>query len=74
VEAIRASGGRADFIRAHLHDAASAVALARAAEAALGHVDVLVNNAGTGVAGPTIDTTEEAFDQLVALNLKVPTS
>ncbi len=44
------------------------------AEAALGHVDILINNAGAGASGPTADTTEAAFDGLFALNVKVPTS
>jgi NAD(P)-dependent dehydrogenase (short-subunit alcohol dehydrogenase family) len=72
VAAIRAANGRADFVPTHLRDAASATQLARAAEAALGHVDILVNNAGSGAFGPTADTTEAAFDELFALNVKVP--
>jgi NAD(P)-dependent dehydrogenase (short-subunit alcohol dehydrogenase family) len=51
--AIRAVGGRADSVSADLRDAASATQLAGAAEAVLGHVDVLVSNAGTGAFGPT---------------------
>src|SRR3981081_4705315 len=48
VEEIRQSGGRADFVAAHLDGAASASqALAAEATGVLGgHVDVLVNNAG----------------------------
>jgi NAD(P)-dependent dehydrogenase (short-subunit alcohol dehydrogenase family) len=72
VAAIRAAGQKADFIRADLRDAASATQLAHAAETALGHVDILVNNAGSGAFGPTVDTTETAFDELFALNVKVP--
>jgi NAD(P)-dependent dehydrogenase (short-subunit alcohol dehydrogenase family) len=72
VEEITGAGGRADFIAADLRDAGSALALARRAEQLLGHVDVLVNNAGVAAGGPTADTTEAAFDELVALNVKVP--
>ena len=72
VAAIRAAAGRADFIPADLHDAASATQLADAAETVLGHVDILINNAGSGTSGPTADTTEAAFDELFALNVKVP--
>jgi NAD(P)-dependent dehydrogenase (short-subunit alcohol dehydrogenase family) len=72
VEAIRAAGGRADFIHADLRDAASATRLARGAEAALDHIDILVNNAGSSAFGPSVDTTEAAFDELFALNVKVP--
>ncbi len=72
VAEIRAAGGRADFVHADLGDAASATRLARDAERVLGRVDVLVNNAGSGAAGPTVDTTEAGFDALFALNVKVP--
>ena len=72
VAAIRAAGGRADFVSADLRDAASATQLAGAAETVLGHVDILINNAGSGAFGPTTDTTEVAFDELFALNVKVP--
>jgi NAD(P)-dependent dehydrogenase (short-subunit alcohol dehydrogenase family) len=72
VGAIREAGGAADFVGADLGDAASATRLARAAEKVLGHVDILINNAGSGAFGPTIDTTEAAFDELFALNVKAP--
>jgi NAD(P)-dependent dehydrogenase (short-subunit alcohol dehydrogenase family) len=72
VEAIRTAGGRADFVQADLFDAASATKLAQASQAVLGHIDILVNNAGSGVFGRTVDTTEAGFDDLFALNVKVP--
>ncbi len=72
VAAIRAAGGRAEFVPADLRDAASATQLANAAEALLGHVDILINNAGSGAFGPTTGTSEAAFDELFALNVKVP--
>lgn len=72
VEEITGSGGRADFVVADLRDADAARALAGRAGELLGHVDVLVNNAGSGTAGPTEQTTEAAFDELFALNVKAP--
>lgn len=45
--------------------------LARRAIDALGRVDVLINNAGIGAAGPTA-TTPAAVDRLVAVNLTAP--
>ena len=73
VGAIRAAGGKADFLQADLYDAASARDLARrAAEAGGGHVDILVNNAAIGGIGPTAGTTEEAFDAIFGTNLKAP--
>src|ERR1700727_188068 len=54
VEAIRAAGGKADFIAADLADADSVRALARrAVELGGGHVDILVNSAGVFPFGPT---------------------
>jgi NAD(P)-dependent dehydrogenase (short-subunit alcohol dehydrogenase family) len=41
-----------------------------AAEAALGGVDVLVNNAGIMTISAVADTTDAAFDREVAVNLK----
>ncbi len=70
---IRAAGGTADFIASDLRDAASARQVARrAVELGNGHVDILINNAGIYPYGPTQDTTEEAFDQVYALNVKAP--
>src|SRR6204780_1410589 len=72
VAAIRAAGGRADFASGPPRGPASPTPLAAAAGAVLGHVDILVNNAGSGAFGPTAETTEAAFDELFALNVKVP--
>ena len=71
VSAIRARGGKADFVAADLGDAASAGQLARrAAELGGGRVDVLVNNAGAFPFKPTAEVTEEEFDATFALNVK----
>ena len=51
VEKIRGASGRVDFVAAELRDAAG------------GRIDVLVNNAGVGAAGPSDATTEEKFDR-----------
>lgn len=70
---IRAAGGRADFIAADLRDASSARQVAsKAAELGDGHVDILINNAGIYPFGPTHETTEESFDKVYSLNVKVP--
>ena len=71
VREIRAAGGKADYLRAELSDAASARDLAqRALEIAGGTVDILVNNAGTGVFGPTPETLEENWDLTFNTNVK----
>src|SRR6476619_5511669 len=70
---IRAAGGKADFISSDLRDASSAREVARRAVAlGNGHVDILINNAGVFPFGPTHETTEESFDKVYSLNVKVP--
>jgi NAD(P)-dependent dehydrogenase (short-subunit alcohol dehydrogenase family) len=70
---IRAAGGTADFVAVDLKDEASARQLAKeAVELGGGHVDILVNNAGVFPFGPTHTSTEESFDQVFGLNVKVP--
>ena len=70
---LRASSGKADFIPSDLRDAASARAVARkAVELGAGHVDILINNAGVFPFGPTHEMSEETFEDVYALNVKVP--
>jgi NAD(P)-dependent dehydrogenase (short-subunit alcohol dehydrogenase family) len=70
---IRAAGGQANFICSDLRDASSAHQVARkAVELGNGHVDVLINNAGVYPFGPTHEMTEESFDKVYSLNVKVP--
>jgi NAD(P)-dependent dehydrogenase (short-subunit alcohol dehydrogenase family) len=70
---IRTAGGQADFISSDLRDASSARQVARSAvELGNGHVDILINNAGVYPFGPTHETTEESFDKVYSLNVKVP--
>jgi NAD(P)-dependent dehydrogenase (short-subunit alcohol dehydrogenase family) len=68
VEAIEAAGSKARFIAA---DLATFEDVRRLAEAT-SHVDVLVNNAGVALGGPTDRTTEEAFDVTFDVNVKAP--
>src|SRR5579863_764633 len=73
VAEIRSAGGKADFISSDLRDASSAREVARRAiEIGSGPVDILVNNAGIYPFGPTHETTEESFDRVYSLNVKVP--
>jgi NAD(P)-dependent dehydrogenase (short-subunit alcohol dehydrogenase family) len=68
VQAITEAGGTAHFIAADLSDLAE---LRRLAEDA-GDIDVLVNNAGFSVFGPTTDLDVEKFDALFASNVRAP--
>ncbi len=73
IAAIRTQGRKADFIQSDLRDASSARAVARrAVELGDGHVDILINNAGIYPFGLTHETSEELFDEVYALNVKVP--
>jgi NAD(P)-dependent dehydrogenase (short-subunit alcohol dehydrogenase family) len=73
VDEIRAAAGKADFISSDLRDAASARdAAKRAIEIGNGHVDILINNAGIYPFGPTHEMTEEQFDRVFSINVKVP--
>jgi NAD(P)-dependent dehydrogenase (short-subunit alcohol dehydrogenase family) len=73
VSAIRAAGGKADFLAVDLGSAESARELARrAVQAGGGQVDILVNNAGVFPAGSTADMTEADIDGVFAVNVKVP--
>jgi 3-oxoacyl-[acyl-carrier protein] reductase len=67
---IQAAGGRAITFRADVGDPAAVVAMFDAAETAFGGIDVLVNNAGIMALSSIAETTDEAFDSIVATNLK----
>ena len=70
---IRAAGGEVDFISSDLRDASTAREVARrAVELGHGQVDILINNAGVFPFGPTHETTEEVFESVYSLNVKVP--
>src|SRR5438309_3136349 len=70
---IRAAGRQADSISSDLRDASSARQVARrAVELGNGRVDILINNAGVYPFGLTHETTEETFDKVYSLNVKVP--
>jgi 2-hydroxycyclohexanecarboxyl-CoA dehydrogenase len=66
---INASGGRAQAFRCDITDRASVDAAVAAAEAELGPIDVLVNNAGWDVFKPFTKTEPAQWDRLIAINL-----
>jgi NAD(P)-dependent dehydrogenase (short-subunit alcohol dehydrogenase family) len=72
VEQVRQDGGTAVFLPSDLRDEDDARALAREAKKSVGQIDILVNNAGIYPAAPTAKTTEELFDEVIALNVKAP--
>jgi 2-hydroxycyclohexanecarboxyl-CoA dehydrogenase len=67
--AIRADGGTAEAFKCDITDRASVNAAVAAAEASLGPIDVLVNNAGWDVFKPFTKTEPAQWDKLIAINL-----
>ena len=73
VAEIEGSGGSATFRLTTLSDLESARDLVEwAIEAGDGHVDILINNAGVALMGPSNAASEADFDETFALNVKVP--
>ena len=68
--AIERLGRRAIVHRADVSDAAQVQAMAQAAAAAFGRVDLLVNNAGITMPKGMQDTSEADWDRVLAVNLK----
>ncbi len=70
VEEIEAAGGRAIPVQTDVSDPAAVKRMFDAAEAAYGGVDVLVNNAGIMTLAPVAQMDDDAFDRIIATNLK----
>ena len=67
--AIRATGGKAQAYRCDITNRAEVDVALAAAEAQLGPIDVLVNNAGWDVFKPFTKTVAAEWDKLIAINL-----
>jgi NAD(P)-dependent dehydrogenase (short-subunit alcohol dehydrogenase family) len=73
VAEIEGGGGSATYWLTTLSDLESARDLVQwATEAGDGHVDILINNAGVALLGPSSAATEAEFDETFALNVKIP--
>jgi NAD(P)-dependent dehydrogenase (short-subunit alcohol dehydrogenase family) len=70
VAEIEAAGGRALAVTLDVAEEASVIAAYDAAEAAFGPVDTVYANAGMNNEGLALDLPIEAFDQMVAVNLR----
>lgn len=70
VEQIKASGGKAQAIRADARSAADAKKVAQATVEAFGSLDILVNNAGVYPIFPIKEISEEIWDKTLDTNLK----
>lgn len=69
---VRSKGGRAESIPVDLSDPIAAAEAAREADARLGGLDGVVNNAGIGVFGPYDKMAWTDISQMVHLNLLAP--
>jgi 3-oxoacyl-[acyl-carrier protein] reductase len=70
VEAIERDGGKAISIQADATDAAAVQGAVESAVAALGRLDVLVNNAGTAIPKKFEETTLEELDRVIDINIR----
>jgi 3-oxoacyl-[acyl-carrier protein] reductase len=70
VKAIESTGGKAIAIQADAADAAAITAAVEKAVAALGPLDVLVNNAGTAIPKKFEDSTLEELDRVIDINIR----
>lgn len=70
LDAVRAAGRRAVFVQADVADEQSVAAMAATVLAALGHVDVLVNNAGIFTQSLLEDMDVADWDRVLAVNLR----
>lgn len=70
VKAIEAAGGTAVAIQADAAASEAVHASVEKAVAALGKLDVLVNNAGTAIPKLFVDTTLEEMDHVINLNIR----
>ena len=67
---IKGLGGKADVVGAELAAPDAALSLAKQVKEITNSLDILVLNAGTGVAAPIEDITVAQFDRLFAVNVR----
>src|SRR3989475_5410118 len=72
VAGIVSRGGNAVAIQADMSKVSDARRLVRETVQRFGRLDILVNNAGMFMYKPLVETTEEEFDSMFALNAKGP--
>jgi NAD(P)-dependent dehydrogenase (short-subunit alcohol dehydrogenase family) len=68
-EAIRATGGKAEYFLADVTNEADVVRMAKEVEAKLGPANILINNAGTNVRKQLVDLTTEEFLSVINSSL-----
>jgi NAD(P)-dependent dehydrogenase (short-subunit alcohol dehydrogenase family) len=72
VAELASTGAEASYVRADITDVMQAVAAVETTVRRHGRIDSLVNSAGLTARGTLLNTTEELFDQHIAVNLRAP--
>jgi 3-oxoacyl-[acyl-carrier protein] reductase len=72
VAGIESNGGQAVAIQGDMSQVSDVRRLVRETMQRFGRLDILVNNAGMALFKPLVETTEQEFDEIVALNAKGP--
>jgi 3-oxoacyl-[acyl-carrier protein] reductase len=72
VARIESKGGNAVAMQADMRKVADARRLVSETVNRFGRLDILVNNAGMATTKPLVETTEQEFDEIFALNTKGP--
>lgn len=67
---IEDEGGKAEVFAADVTQSADCAAMVGAAVSSFGTLDILVNNIGMASVGTVVDTTEEAWDRALDVNLR----
>lgn len=67
---IRCNGGEAIFVKCDVSNEEQVKQVVQTTLDTYGKIDVLVNNAGVGTYSAVVDTTSEAWDRCLAINLK----
>ncbi|MCV0394333.1 MAG: SDR family oxidoreductase [Rhizobiaceae bacterium] len=67
---IAAANGKAEAVAVDVSREGEVKSMIEQTEAVHGRIDILVNNAGYGFAGTVVDSSEEDWDRLMAVNVK----
>jgi 3-oxoacyl-[acyl-carrier protein] reductase len=67
---IEEADGRAEFYRTNVADTANVEAMVAAVVRRHGRLDFLINNAATEIGTPLLETSDEAWDLVMAVNLR----
>jgi NAD(P)-dependent dehydrogenase (short-subunit alcohol dehydrogenase family) len=70
VRTIRDAGGRAEFVRADVSDSPDVQNMIQTSVGRFGRLDILFNNAGIAVFKGVVETSEDEWDRVMAVNLR----